>query len=60
MKEFKIFILVLVVLGVLISCTNNQAEEHKARIVEKCGGEENVTFYYTKEGDKFYTCKVEK
>lgn len=60
MKEFKIFILVLVVLGVLISCTNNQEEQHKERIVEKCGGEDKITAYYTKEGDKFYTCKVEK
>ena len=27
--------------------------------VERCGGEDNLVPYHTKEGDTFYNCKVE-
>lgn len=56
----KVVVILLVVLGLLVNCTNNQMEEHKAKMIEKCGGEDKIVAYYTKEGDKFYTCKVEK
>lgn len=32
----------------------------KADAIERCGGEENIQPYYTKEGDTFYKCVVNK
>jgi hypothetical protein len=36
----------------------DQYEYNKA--IERCGSVENLNTHYTQQGDKYYTCKVEK
>ncbi len=56
----KVGVVLVIIITLLSLGLNNQMEEHKAKMIEKCGGEDKIVAYYTKEGDKFYTCKVEK
>lgn len=56
----KVVIVGIAIISFLGMICNNQMEEHKAKMINKCGGEDKIVAYYTKEGDKFYTCKVEK
>lgn len=56
----KVGAVLVIIIALLTMVCNSQAEEHKSKMIEKCGGEEKIVAYYTKEGDKFYTCKVEK
>lgn len=56
----KVGAVLVIIIALLTMVCNNQAEEHKNKMITKCGGEDKIVAYYTKEGDKFYTCKVEK
>lgn len=49
--------------GVIILCAvglNALDEQTKKDAIERCGGIENIVEKHTKEGDVYYSCKVEK
>ena len=37
-----------------------QDQHEYNRAVERCGGESNIVQHYTNQGDKYYTCTIEK
>lgn len=39
-----------------------QAQDNQVRknAIERCSGENNIVERYTNQGDRYYTCKVEK
>lgn len=39
---------------------NLQDQHEEKRAIERCGGKDNIVERYTNQGDKYYTCKVEK
>lgn len=47
---------VLFCMWVLAMLNNSE----KKNAIERCGGEDNIVERYTKEGDIYYQCKVEK
>ena len=51
----SIVIIALCVMGL-------QAQDNQVRknAIERCGGENNIVERHTNQGDRYYTCKVEK
>lgn len=39
---------------------NLQDQYEEKRAIERCDGKDNIVERYTNQGDKYYTCKVEK
>lgn len=37
-----------------------QDQHELKRAISRCGSENNIVEHYTKDGDTYYTCKVEK
>lgn len=57
MKEKMLIIVgIVIVVFALVGIDNN---EYK-KAVKRCGNENNIQINYTNQGDKYYTCKVEK
>lgn len=62
MKKENI-LLTIICVGVLALCIwglKALDQDTKNRAIERCGSENNLVERYTKEGDLYYTCKVEK
>lgn len=61
MKEkisyLTLFVIVLVIINIILTKmdTNNYNNA-----IERCGSEDNVITNYTNQGDKYYSCKVDK
>ena len=64
MKNGKRLLMAVIVCGIaLFGCfkllqLQDQHEYNKA--IERCRSVENLNTHYTQQGDKYYTCKVEK
>lgn len=39
---------------------NLQDQYEEKRAIKRCDGKDNIVERYTNQGDKYYTCKVEK
>ncbi len=61
MKEKIMFGLVSIVI-ITLCIMGLQAQDNQVRknAIERCGGENNIVERHTNQGDRYYTCKVEK
>ena len=57
MKKFIIGILIIVLGIVLLNIQDNHI---KKNAISRCGNEDNIVEHYTEQGDKYFSCKVEK
>ena len=57
MKEKILIIIGIIIVGIALVKIDNS--EYK-KAVKRCGNENNIQINYTNQGDKYYTCKVEK
>ena len=60
MKEMLVIIVGLVVIAMLGKGLQAMDEQAKNNAIERCGGKANVVEKYTNQGDRYYSCKVEK
>ena len=64
MKEIfaKVLLFGVCALGIIgcIKLLQWQDQKNYEYAIERCGNEENLVKHYTKEGDVYWTCKVEK
>ena len=59
-KKVAGVLLVVAIFWGLFSLLKLQDDYERGRAIERCGGEDNIVERYTKEGDLYFTCKVEK
>lgn len=59
-KETLLFIVLGLALFGCVKLLQLQDQRIYELAIERCGSVENIKPYYTQQGDKFYTCKVEK
>ena len=59
-KSIAMFVAVLLVLYLLGLGLRKQDERNYKHAIERCGGVENLVENNTKEGDTYWTCKVNK
>ena len=57
MKKFIIGMLIIVLGIVLLNIQDNHI---KKNAISRCGNEDNIVEHYTEQGDKYFSCKVEK
>lgn len=50
---------ILVIVG-CFKALELQDQYEKERAITRCGGESNIVTKHTKDGDKYFLCKVEK
>lgn len=60
MKEMLVIVIGLVVIAMLGKGIQAMDEQAKNNAIERCGGKSNVVEKYTNQGDRYYSCKVEK
>ncbi len=60
MKEMLVMISLVVVAVLLYKGVAAMDEQAKNNAIERCGGKANVVEKYTNQGDRYYSCKVEK
>lgn len=58
-KVAGVLVVIMIFYG-LFSLLRLQDEHERNRAIERCGGENNIVEHYTKEGDLYFSCKVEK
>ena len=59
-KETLLFIACGVALFSCFKLLQLQDQHEYNKAIERCGNVENLNTHYTQQGDKYYTCKVEK
>lgn len=61
MKE-KITMAILLIVGIITIFTllNKMEEKNYNDAIERCGSKDNLVINYTNQGDKYYSCKVER
>ena len=59
-KETLLFIVCSIVLFGCFKLLQLQDQNEYNKAIERCGSVENLNTHYTQQGDKYYTCKVEK
>ena len=59
-KETLLFIACSIVLFGCFKLLQLQDQHEYNKAIERCGSVENLNIHYTQQGDKYYTCKVEK
>lgn len=61
MKEKVLLFVICLLLVIGIGKVFALLDQHEYnRALDRCGNKDNVVEKYTKEGDKYYTCKVDK
>lgn len=61
MKEKSLLFIICLIVIVIIGKAFALVDQHEYnRAVERCGNENNIVEKYTNQGDKYYTCKVDK
>jgi len=58
-KVAGVAVFIIIIWG-LLSLLALQDKHERNRAIERCGGEDNIVEHYTKEGDLYFSCKVEK
>ena len=56
----KKIMLVIISLIAIISLLNLIEKTEYNNAIKKCGSEKNIITKYTQQGDKYYSCKVER
>lgn len=59
-KETLLFIACGIALFSCFKLLQLQDQHEYNKAIERCGSVENLNAHYTQQGDKYYTCKVEK
>ena len=59
-KETLLFIACGIALFGCFKLLQLQDQHEYNKAIERCGNVENLNIHYTQQGDKYYTCKVEK
>ena len=59
-KETLLFIAFGVALFGCFKLLQLQDQHEYNKALERCGSVKNLNTHYTQQGDKYYTCKVEK
>lgn len=59
-KETLLFIACGIALFGCFKLLQLQDQHEYNKAIERCGSVENLNTRYTQQGDKYYTCKVEK
>lgn len=59
-KETLLFIVCGIALFGCFKLLQLQDQHEYNKAIERCGNVENLSTHYTQQGDKYYTCKVEK
>lgn len=59
-KETLLFIACGIALFGCFKLLQLQDQHEYNKAIERCGSVENLNTHYTQQGDKYYTCKVEK
>ena len=57
MKKIIISIIAIVLCGVLL---NAQDKHEYNKAVDRCNGANNIVEHYTQQGDRYFSCKIEK
>jgi len=60
MKKILVVIISIVALIGIVSLLNLMEEKKYNDAIERCNGKDNVITNYTNQGDKYYSCKVER
>jgi len=60
MKKILVVIISIVALIGIVSLLNLMEEKNYNNAIERCGSEDNLVINYTNQGDKYYSCKVER
>lgn len=58
-KILKVVILIIAIVGV-VKVLNVINEKEYQKAISRCGSKDNLVISYTQQGDKYYSCKVEK
>lgn len=60
MKERFYQVLCIVGIVICILVLNKMDNNEYKKAINRCNGEDNVITNYTNQGDKYYSCKVDK
>lgn len=59
-KKIGRVLIIILIFWSLLQLLALQDKHERNRAIERCGGEDNIVEHYTKEGDLYFSCKVEK
>lgn len=59
-KSFAFVAVLIFIMYLLMLTLKKQDERNYAHAIERCGSVENLVKHQTKEGDIYWTCKVDK
>lgn len=57
MKKMILGVIAIVLCGVLL---NAQDKHEYNKAIERCDGANNIIEHYTQQGDRYFSCKIEK
>ena len=60
MKERFYQVLCIIGIVICILALNKMDDNEYKKAIDRCNGKDNVITNYTNQGDKYFTCKVDK
>jgi len=60
MKERFYQVLCIIGIVICILTLNKMSDNEYKKAINRCNGKDNVITSYTNQGDKYYSCKVDK
>lgn len=60
LENIKLGVFAILGIGACLFSLNAQDQQVKADAIERCGSETNIQEHYTKQGDVYYSCIIEK